>query len=136
MRPVSKPSNPNGTTPIEQEEPPLADNIKLDFAIASYPHTAALLSGEVPITGVTPNCIQVIPQIGAFRRMVRQVEFEVCEIAQTTYIIACAYEAPFAAALIERMAGRTVQPAGVSMIGHCSTSASSTSRFAPSRLRT
>jgi 4,5-dihydroxyphthalate decarboxylase len=71
--------------------------MKLDFAIASYPHTAALLSGEVPITGVTPNFIQVIPQIGAFRRMVRRVEFDVCEIAPTTYIIARAYGAPFVA---------------------------------------
>jgi 4,5-dihydroxyphthalate decarboxylase len=75
----------------------LADHIKLDIAIASYPHTAALLSGEVPIEGVAPNFIQVVPQIAAFRRMVRQVEFDVCEIAPTTYIIARAYGAPFIA---------------------------------------
>jgi len=75
----------------------LANHIKLDIAIANSPHTAALLSGEVPIEGVTPNFIQVIPQIAAFRRMVRQVEFDVCEIAPTTYIIARAYGAPFVA---------------------------------------
>ena len=75
----------------------MADHIKLDIAIASFPHTAALLNGEVPIEGVTANFIQVIPQIGAFRRMVRQVEFDVCEIAPTTYIIARAYGAPFIA---------------------------------------
>jgi 4,5-dihydroxyphthalate decarboxylase len=75
----------------------LADHVKLDIAVASYPHTAALLNGEVPIEGVTPNFIQVIPQIAAFRRMVRQVEFDVCEIAPTTYIIARAYGAPFIA---------------------------------------
>jgi 4,5-dihydroxyphthalate decarboxylase len=69
----------------------------LDIAIASSPHTAALLKGEVRIEGVTPNFIQVIPQIAAFRRMVRQVEFDVCEIAPTTYIIARAYGAPFVA---------------------------------------
>lgn len=76
---------------------PLANPIKLDIAVANYPHTAALLTGEIPIDGVAPNFIQVIPQIGAFRRMVRQVEFDVCEIAPTTYIIARAYGAPFIA---------------------------------------
>jgi 4,5-dihydroxyphthalate decarboxylase len=75
----------------------LANDVKLDIAIASYPHTAALLSGEVRIEGVTANFIQVIPQIAAYRRMVRQVEFDVCEIAPTTYIIARAYGAPFIA---------------------------------------
>lgn len=71
--------------------------IKLDISVANYPHTAALLSGEVPIEGVAPNFIEVIPQIGAFRRMVREVAFDVCEIAPTTYIIARAYGAPFTA---------------------------------------
>jgi 4,5-dihydroxyphthalate decarboxylase len=75
----------------------LTDHVKLNIAIASYPHTAALLSGEVPIEGVAANFIQVIPQIAAYRRMVRQVEFDVCEIAPTTYIIARAYGAPFIA---------------------------------------
>jgi len=73
----------------------LPDQIKLDIAIASYPHTAALLNGEVRIDGVVPNFIKVTPQIAAYRRMVRQVEFDVCEIAPTTYIIARAYGAPF-----------------------------------------
>jgi 4,5-dihydroxyphthalate decarboxylase len=75
----------------------LADPIKLDIAVANYPHTAALLNGEVPIEGVLANFIRVVPQIAAFRRMVRQVEFDVCEIAPTTYIIARAYGAPFVA---------------------------------------
>jgi 4,5-dihydroxyphthalate decarboxylase len=74
----------------------LAD-IKLDIAISNLPHTAAILTGEVPIEGVTPNFIQVVPQIAAYRRMVRQVEFDVCDIAPTTYIIARAYGAPFVA---------------------------------------
>jgi len=82
---------------IENEGTSLADPIKLDIAIASYPHTAALLNGEVRIAGITPNFIRVVPQIAAYRRMVRQVEFDVCEIAPTTYIIARAYGAPFIA---------------------------------------
>jgi 4,5-dihydroxyphthalate decarboxylase len=73
------------------------EKVKLDLAIADYPHTAAILRGAVPIEGVEPNFIQVVPQIGAYRRMVRQVEFDVCEIAPTTYIIARALGAPFIA---------------------------------------
>ena len=75
----------------------MAERIKLNIAVANFPHTAAVLGGDIPIEGVAPNFIQVIPQIGAFRRMVRQVEFDVCELAPTTYIIARAYGAPFTA---------------------------------------
>jgi 4,5-dihydroxyphthalate decarboxylase len=81
----------------EHEGRSLTEPIKLDIAIASYPHTAALLNGEVRIAGVAANFIRVSPQIAAYRRMVREVEFDVCEIAPTTYIIARAYGAPFIA---------------------------------------
>jgi 4,5-dihydroxyphthalate decarboxylase len=70
---------------------------KLTIAVADYPHTAAVRSGEIPIEGVDAEIITVKPQIGAFRRMVRNVEFDVCELAPTTYIIARAYGAPFTA---------------------------------------
>ena len=65
----------------------MADKLKLDFAIADYPHTAAILSGAVPIEGIEPNFIKVVPQIAAYRRMARKVEFDVREIAPTTYIM-------------------------------------------------
>ena len=73
------------------------NKVKLDLAIGEYPHTAALLNGSIPIEGVEANFIRVVPQIGAYRRMVRQVEFDVCDIAPTTYIIARALGAPFIA---------------------------------------
>jgi 4,5-dihydroxyphthalate decarboxylase len=75
----------------------MATPIRLNIAIADYGHTRALKSGEVPIEGVEPNFIQVVPIIGAFRRMVRDVEFDVCEMAPTTYMIARALGAPFVA---------------------------------------
>lgn len=75
----------------------VVNKLKLNFAIADYPHTTAILSGDIPIEGVEPNFIRLVPQIGAYRRMVRQVEFDVCEIAPTTYIIARAFGAPFIA---------------------------------------
>ena len=67
------------------------------MAVAEHPHTSAVRNGSIPIEGVDAEIITVEPQIAAFRRMVRQVEFDVCELAPTTYIIARAYGAPFVA---------------------------------------
>jgi 4,5-dihydroxyphthalate decarboxylase len=69
----------------------------LKIAIAEHAHTAAIRNGSIPIEGVDAEFVTVKPQIGAFRRMVRDVEFDVCELAPTTYIIARAYGAPFVA---------------------------------------
>ena len=75
----------------------MADKLKLDLAVGDYPHTAAILSGTITIDGVEPNFIKVIPQIAAYRRMARQVEFDVCDIAPTTYLMARATGSPFIA---------------------------------------
>ena len=75
----------------------MARPVKLKIAIADYPHTSALRTGAIAIEGVDAEFVNVVPQIGAFRRMVRQVEFDVCELAPTTYIIARAFGAPFVA---------------------------------------
>jgi 4,5-dihydroxyphthalate decarboxylase len=75
----------------------LAGKVHLKIAVAEHPHTSAVRSGAIQIEGVDAEIITVEPQIGAFRRMVRQVEFDVCELAPTTYIIARAYGAPFVA---------------------------------------
>jgi 4,5-dihydroxyphthalate decarboxylase len=76
----------------------LADStLTLTTALRTHGHTAALKNGEVPIQGVTLSYVEVEPQILAFRQMVRDVAFDVCELAPTTYIIAKAYGAPFTA---------------------------------------
>ncbi|SPB13231.1 4,5-dihydroxyphthalate decarboxylase [Caballeronia novacaledonica] len=75
----------------------MTKKVHLTLAIAEHPHTAAIRDGSIPIEGVDAEFITVQPQIGAFRRMVRDVEFDVCELAPTTYIIARAYGAPFVA---------------------------------------
>jgi 4,5-dihydroxyphthalate decarboxylase len=75
----------------------MADKPRLKVAIADYGHTRALKSGEVKIEGIEPEFVEVKPIIGAFRRMVRDVEFDVCEMAPTTYMIARALGAPFVA---------------------------------------
>ncbi len=75
----------------------MSGKLKLTIAVAEAPHTAAIRNGSIQIEGVDAEIITVQPQIGAFRRMVRDVEFDVCELAPTTYIIAKAYGRPFTA---------------------------------------
>ncbi|CAD6553793.1 hypothetical protein LMG27952_05486 [Paraburkholderia hiiakae] len=75
----------------------MTKKVPLKIAIAEHPHTSAIRNGSIPIEGVDAEFVTVQPQIGAFRRMVRDVEFDVCELAPTTYIIARAYGAPFVA---------------------------------------
>ena len=71
--------------------------LPLKIAIATYGHTAAIKNGSIPIAGVAPEFVEVNPIIAAFRRMVRNIEFDACEIACTTYIVARAYGRPFKA---------------------------------------
>jgi 4,5-dihydroxyphthalate decarboxylase len=75
----------------------VAGKIHLKLAIADHPHTARIRDGSIPIAGVDAEFVTVKPQIGAFRRMVRDLEFDVCELAPTTYIIARGYDRPFTA---------------------------------------
>jgi 4,5-dihydroxyphthalate decarboxylase len=75
----------------------MAQQPRLKIAIATYGHTKAIKSGAVAIAGVEPELVEVAPIIGAFRRMVRDLEFDVCEMAPTTYMIARALGAPFIA---------------------------------------
>src|SRR5688572_21878036 len=71
--------------------------LRLKMAIASSGQAAAIKDGSVPIKGVEPEFVEVKPQIAAYRRMVRDVEFDVCEIAPSTYMIAREHGAPFKA---------------------------------------
>ncbi len=75
----------------------MAGKLHLKIAVAELPHTSAVRNGSIPIEGVQAEIVTVEPQIAAFRRMVRDVEFDVCELAPTTYIIAKAHGAPFSA---------------------------------------
>src|SRR5262249_24517628 len=71
--------------------------IALTIAIATSGHTIALKEGRVAIEGVEANFVEVVPIIAAFCRMVRDVAFDVCAMARTTYLIARAHCAPFIA---------------------------------------
>jgi 4,5-dihydroxyphthalate decarboxylase len=86
----------HGNVPA-REAAALDAKVHLKVAVAEFPHTSAVRGGSIPIEGVEAEVVTIEPQIAAFRRMVRNLEFDVCELAATTYIIARAYGAPFVA---------------------------------------
>ena len=91
-------SGPEMTAQAQRSRVPgAADRVKLKIAVGTYGHTAPIKDGRVTIDGVAADLIEVVPIIGAFRRMVRNLEFDVCEMAPTTYMIARARGAPYIA---------------------------------------
>jgi 4,5-dihydroxyphthalate decarboxylase len=74
-----------------------ADRPRLKIAIGTYGHTAPIKARDIPIEGVDADFVEVVPIIQAFRRMVRDLEFDICEMAPTTYIIARTRGAPYIA---------------------------------------
>jgi ABC-type nitrate/sulfonate/bicarbonate transport system substrate-binding protein len=69
----------------------------LKTAIGNYPHTKDLKNGAVSVPGVQFEHVEIAPIIGAFRRMCRTLEFDLCEMAITTYLTARAHNKPFTA---------------------------------------
>jgi 4,5-dihydroxyphthalate decarboxylase len=69
----------------------------LKTAIGSYGHTKAIKSGDIAPSGNTLEQVEVTPIINAFRRMCRQLEFDISEMAITTYLCAKANNLPFTA---------------------------------------
>ena len=49
------------------------------------------------VPGILLEHVEIAPIVGAFRRMCRHLEFDVCEMAITTYLTARAYGKPFTA---------------------------------------
>jgi len=69
----------------------------LKTAVATYAHTKALKDGSVSPEGVKLEHVEVSPIVAAFRRMVRTLEFDVSEMAITTYLTAKAHGKAFTA---------------------------------------
>lgn len=61
---------------------------RLTAAIGPHEHTEQLTSGAIKLPGYDVEFPAISPIIAAFRRMVRQLEFDVCELAPTTYLVA------------------------------------------------
>src|SRR5207245_9597480 len=69
----------------------------LKTAVATYAHTKGLKDGTVTAPGIQLEHVDVTPITGAFRRMRRTLDFDVSEMAITTYSTARAYGQPFTA---------------------------------------
>lgn len=63
----------------------------LSTVIRTSGATAALKAGEVSPRGATLDFVEVPVLVQGFRRMVRSLEFDVCEMAFTTYLVARAH---------------------------------------------
>src|SRR5882757_8935822 len=61
---------------------------RFSVAVGSHEHTRPLTSGEIIVPGHFLEFVDVSPIIAAFRLMVRRLEFDVCELAPTTYLAA------------------------------------------------
>ena len=59
--------------------------------------TKSLRDGTTPCGHLTLNFIPVDPLVAAMRRMVRDLEFDICEMALSTYLCARNFGKPFTA---------------------------------------
>jgi 4,5-dihydroxyphthalate decarboxylase len=69
----------------------------LTIAIGNYGLTKPLKDGSVRAADLHLEYIQVDPIVAAMRRMVRSLDFDICEMAFTTYLCAKAYGKPVTA---------------------------------------
>src|SRR5438309_846669 len=76
---------------------PATQTTVLKTAIATYPHTQGLKDGTVTAHGIEFEHVEITPINAALRRMCRRLEFDVAEMAITTYLTAKAYNKPFTA---------------------------------------
>lgn len=79
--------------------------LTLRAAIASYPHAVALKDGRVRSDRLRLDFEEVQPVTRAFRRMVRTLDFDMCEIALTTLAQARAYAKPITGLPVVLMRG-------------------------------
>ncbi|WP_030899309.1 ABC transporter substrate-binding protein [Streptomyces sp. NRRL F-5126] len=61
---------------------------KLTVVVGDYPHAQPLLDGAAAMDGCLVEPVEVKPVIGAYRRMIRDLEFDVCELAPVSYLMA------------------------------------------------
>jgi 4,5-dihydroxyphthalate decarboxylase len=70
-------------------------DLVLRTAVGSYGHTTPLKDGTIVSTMFGMEHIEVSPVVSIFRRMVRGLEFDVAEMALSTYMCARAHGKPF-----------------------------------------
>src|SRR5437660_7152596 len=70
--------------------------VRLRTVLGDYPHTLPLKRGQVTSADVALEFVDVKPTNRAFKPMVREQQFDVCEMAIVTYLQARAYGKPLA----------------------------------------
>src|SRR5262245_19731940 len=70
------------------------DRLKLRTVLGNHPHVQALKSGEVRSARFDFDFIAYTPTNTAFKPMVREQAFDVCEMAIVTYLMAKAHGKP------------------------------------------
>lgn len=76
---------------------PALSVLSLKTAVASYGHTTPLIEGTITSEKVALEHIEVSPITRAFRGMVRSLQFDVSEMALSTYLCALAHGKPITA---------------------------------------
>jgi 4,5-dihydroxyphthalate decarboxylase len=62
--------------------------LQLTLACRDYDHTRALIDGTVPVEGVELQYLALSPPSAIFLRMLRDEEFDACEMSLSNYLIA------------------------------------------------
>jgi len=75
----------------------MATPVTLKIAVGPYEHVRALRDGSVRSERVRFEFVEVEPITRAFRRMARDLEFDVSEMAITTHALAHAFQKPITA---------------------------------------
>lgn len=63
-------------------------SIALKTVFTSYSHTKAIKSKGVKFDGVHLKFVEITPIVAAYRRMIREMEFDICELPPITYLTA------------------------------------------------
>ncbi len=74
--------------------PDKKDKVRLRAVLGDHPHTKALKSGAVHSDLVDFEFVRFSPTNAAFKPMVRELKFDVCEMAIVTYLMARAWRKP------------------------------------------
>jgi len=72
-------------------------NLRLRTVTRAQGNNQAVIDGSVRVPGVELELVDVPVLVDGFRRMVRGLEFDVCEMALTTYLVAREFGVPFTA---------------------------------------
>jgi 4,5-dihydroxyphthalate decarboxylase len=91
---VSLPADPDGARGVEQDQ---MTPVQLTTVTRTQGNNQAIKDGSVTTQGFTFDFREVPVLVHAFRRMVREMEFDVCEMAFTTYLCAKAHGKRFTA---------------------------------------